>query len=82
MAVTEKELRAFHQFCQKKLHDEGADNLHELVDSWEVEHATPEEHAKNVTAVQAAIDDMRNGDCGRPAGELIKELRSELTPPE
>jgi len=82
MAVTEEYLQAFHRFAQKKLNDEGADNLHELVDSWEVGQVSPEEHAENVVAVQAAVEDMNNGDLGRPADELIQELRAEMTPPE
>ena len=82
MAVTEEDLQAFNRFAKEKLNNGGADNLHELVDSWEVEHLTREEHAENVAAVQAALRDMDSGDTGRPAGEISKELRSELTQPE
>lgn len=82
MAVTETDLQAFHHFAQKKLNDEGADSLYELVDSWEVERTSPEKHAENVAAVQAAIQDMENGDTGRPAEEISNKLRAELTSPE
>jgi hypothetical protein len=43
-----------------------------------MEHATPELHAQNVAAVQAAIRDMENGDTGQPAKKVIEELRDEL----
>jgi len=83
MAVTEKDLQAFHHFAQKKLHNEGADNLHELVDSWEVQHTISKKgHAENVAAVQAALHDMQNGDAGRPAEEISTELRARLNLPE
>jgi len=81
MPVTEKDLQAFHHFAQKKLRDEGAGSLYELVDSWEIQHATAGEHAENVAAVQGAIQDMQNGNAGRAAEEIPKELRAELNLP-
>ena len=78
MAVTKDDLDSFHQFAEAKLASRGADSLHELVEIWEMEHATPELHAQNVAAVQAAIRDMENGDTGRPAKKVIEELRNEL----
>ena len=40
--------------------------------------------ALDVAAIQASIDDMNNGETGRDAGEVIRELRDELdlTPTE
>jgi hypothetical protein len=78
VAITAGDLIAFHQFAQARLASRGAESLYELVDIWEIEHPTPELHAQNVAAVQAAIRDMKNGDSGRPAGTVLEELRAEL----
>ncbi len=81
MPVTEKDLQDFHHFAQQKLHKEGASSIYELVDSWEIQHVTAEEQAENVSAVRVAIQDMQNGDGGRAAEEISKELRAELNLP-
>jgi hypothetical protein len=78
MAITKDDLNAFHQFAEARLASGDAESLQELVAVWEIEHPTPELHAQNVAAVQAAIRDMENGDTGRPAESVIEELRSEL----
>lgn len=78
MAISNDELNAFHRFAQARLTNDGAENLHELVDLWEIEHPAQELHAQNVAAVKAAIRDMENGDAGRPATMVLAELRAEL----
>jgi hypothetical protein len=78
MAITADDLRAFHRFAQERVINDGADSLQELVDLWEIEHPKPDAHAQNVAAVRAALRDMENGDKGRPAEQLIEELRVEL----
>jgi hypothetical protein len=45
------------------------------MDEWRLRNPTDLEHAENVAAVLAAIEDFKNGDRGRPAGELSRELR-------
>ena len=78
MAITTDDLQAFHRYAQQRLTSVGAESLQELVDLWEIEHATPEVHAQNLAAVRAALRDMENADKGRPANLLIEELRFEL----
>lgn len=78
MSVTTDDLNAFHRFAQERLTSDGADNLHELVEMWEMEHFSAEMHAEDVAAVRAAIRDMESGDRGRPAGKVIEEMRAEL----
>lgn len=78
MAVTKNDLDAFHRFAEAKLASRCAESLHELVDIWEIESPTPQLHADNVAAVRAAVDDMQNGDTGRPAQQVVEELRTEL----
>ena len=36
------------------------------------------EHAENVACIAAALRDMEAGDKGRPAGEVIQEMRTAL----
>jgi hypothetical protein len=79
VAITTDDLSAFHNFALARISSGAAQNLHELVDIWEIEHPAPELHAQNVAAVQAAILDMQNGDTGRPAGQVLEELRAEFT---
>lgn len=78
MAITSDDLNSFHHFAAARLATSGAESLSELVDVWETEHPVPELRAQNVAAVRAAIRDMENGDTGRPAGEILDEMRAEL----
>ena len=66
----------FANFALQQLHNGGAElSMDELYDKWRRENPDPAAYAENVAAVQGAIDDFKNGDCGRPAGELSRELR-------
>jgi len=78
MAITNDDLNSFHHFAQARLTSDGAESLHELVDLWEISCPASELHAQNVAAVRAAIRDMENGDRGRPAAAILKEMRAEL----
>ena len=53
-------------------------SLDELFDLWRIENPSDANYAENVAAIAGAIEDFRNGDRGRPAGELSRELRNEL----
>jgi hypothetical protein len=79
MAITKDDLDSFHTFAEAKIARDGAESLHELVDIWEMARATPERRAHDVAAVQAAIRDLQNGDKGRPARQVIDELRAEIS---
>ena len=78
MAITSEDLEAFHQFALARVSSSGAESLHELVDHWEVEHLSAEEQQETVSAVNAALGDMNDGDTGRPAEAISDELREEL----
>lgn len=52
--------------------------LDEVWSLWRIENPTDDEHTENVASVNAAVDDYKNGDRGRPAGELTQELRKQL----
>lgn len=80
--TTQEQVDHFHQFATEQLANGGSElTVDELYDRWRFENQTPDEYADNVAAIQASIDDMRNGVRGRDAGEVIRELRSELNIP-
>jgi hypothetical protein len=81
MTTTEGDLQRFNEFARQHLeagHDQPS--LVELMDLWQIEHLTDAQQAENVAAVNAAITDFKNGDRGRRAGSLSRELREKLHP--
>jgi len=83
MTTTAQELERFTQFARRRLAGEDPEpSLDELFDFWRMEHPSDADYAENVAAVAGAIEDFRNGDRGRPAGELSRGLREQLGLPE
>ena len=79
MATTGEELDRFAEFARQRLGNGGSQlSLDELFDLWRSENPSDELYAENVAAVNAAIDDFRKGDRGKPAGEHSDELRREF----
>ncbi len=80
MATAEDDLRHFNEFVHQRLErgDSSKVTLGELMDEWQLLYPTSAQYIENVDAVNAAIDDFKNGDRGRPAGELTQELRELL----
>lgn len=79
MAVSREDLDRFYRFAQGKL-ESGSRQLSmtDLVDLWNFENPSSDEHAENVAAIREALNDMRSGDRGRPAQEIIDALCAEL----
>ena len=77
--TTQDQIDSFYRFAIAQLANGGSEkSVDELYDEWRYQNLTREELAENVAAVQAAIDDMNNGDVGRDAAEVERELRVEL----
>ena len=55
--------------------------IDELFDLWRIENPNDDDTAENVAAINAALEDFRNGDRGRPAGELSRQLRMKYGMP-
>jgi hypothetical protein len=71
------ELRQFHAFLGEKLKNGGADLTPEdALEEWRVAHPDSVEFEDDTAAIQEALDDMAAGDRGRPADEVIAELRA------
>lgn len=74
-----RDLEGFHRYLGEKLNG-GPANLspEEVLDEWRVMNPLPEEIAESVTAIRRAVADMNAGDCGRPAAEILAEIRHRL----
>lgn len=82
MSTTAQELESFTQFARVRLAAGNIEqSLEELFDLWRLENPSDTGYAENVSAIAEAIEDFKNGDRGRPAGELSRELRKELGNP-
>ena len=79
MTKTTQELESFTQFAKQQLNSSQPEpSLDELFDLWRLENPSDADRAETIAAVAGAINDFRGGDRGRPAGELTRELRTEL----
>jgi hypothetical protein len=80
MTTAEEDLQDFNLFVRQRLRETDTTNvsLVELMEEWQLRHPTDQQHSENVAAVNAAIEDFKNGDRGKPAGELTRELRESL----
>ena len=83
MAVTQDELERFYRFASDQIAngDCSQTSLGELYDQWRFDNLSPQDNAENVAAIQASIDDMKAGETGRDASEVIREVRDELSLP-
>ena len=70
------ELDAFGRFIVDQI-DHGRSDLspEECLQLWRAEHPSSEELNESTAALTRAIADMEAGDRGRPAREVIDELR-------
>lgn len=74
---TSQELQLFASYVQSHLATgNSSESLEQLFDRWHLENNSPAAHRENVAAVAAAVEDFKQGDRGRPAGELSQELRA------
>ena len=72
------ELHQFHAFLGAKLQNGGAEiSPEEALDEWRELHPDPLGFEDETAAIQEALDDMANGDRGRPFDVVIAELRDK-----
>ena len=78
MSTTEQELASFTSYALQKIESgERAMSIDELFDQWRAENPSDEQYAIDVAAVQASIQDFRNGERGTLAGEHSAQLRRD-----
>jgi hypothetical protein len=81
-STSTSELHAFHAFIQEKLANGGAQlSPEEALDAWRELHPEPEDEEDDVAAIQAALDDVANGDRGMPFDEFDREFRKKHNKP-
>ena len=82
MTTAQEQLDSFYQYANHQLAG-GQSHLsvEELLDLWRIENPSSEGYSEDVAAINAAIEDYKNGDRGRPASEVGRELREHLKLP-
>ena len=81
-ADTSSELARFQQFILEKLANDASQlSPEDALDQWRSENPSFEELAESVEAVKKALADMQGGDTGRPADEVIADLRRRCDVP-
>ena len=76
--ATQQQIDSFHDFATQHVSNGGAGlSMEQLFDLWQEQQPSAEELTESVAAVKAALRDMENGDTGRPAEDVIAELRNE-----
>jgi hypothetical protein len=77
--LVQTELEEFHAYMGERLRT-AKERLspEEVLDEWLLLHPDPQVHEENVKAIKAAIRDMEAGDRGRPAEEVLQDIRNEL----
>jgi hypothetical protein len=79
MSTAEQELDSFTNYARERIESGQRDlSIDELFDQWRVENPSSEQYANNIAAVQASIQDFKNGERGTIAGEHSAKLRSEF----
>jgi hypothetical protein len=74
-----RDLREFHRFVGEKIDSGGSDvSPEEALDEWRISNPAPDELPESLAAIRAALADMRAGDRGRPADDVLAELRHRL----
>ena len=74
---TQQQIDSFYRFATERIRRCSNLTMDELYDLWRLEQPTPDELDQNVRAVQAALDDLENGDRGVPLEEAIREIRKK-----
>ena len=79
MATAEQDIASFTSYARQKIESGQRDlSIDELFDQWRMENPSDEQYADNVAAIQASIQDFKNGERGTIAGEHSAQLRREF----
>ncbi len=79
MATTEHDLNSFTSFARQRIEAGVRDlSIDELFDQWRAENPSDESYAENVAAINASIQDFKNGERGSIAGQHSMQLRRDF----
>lgn len=77
------ELQHFRDFLDEKLTNGGAELFpEEALEEWRELHPDPLDCEDDVTAIQAALDDLVRGEKGIPLEEFDREIRKQFNLPD
>jgi len=78
MSATEDDIRNFNEFALSRISRDGAEvELEDLLEEWRRQNPDPGQQQQDLLAIKAAVDDWDNGDMGRPADEVLAEIRAK-----
>ena len=78
MPTSTQVLQSFQQFAAARIQNGGAMlELDDLLDEWKHQNPDPKQLQEDVLAVKAALRAMESGDMGRPAEEVVREIRTK-----
>jgi hypothetical protein len=79
MATAEQDLDSFTSYARHRIESGQRDlSIDELFDQWRAENPSDEQYAEDIAAIQASIQDFKNGGRGTIAGEHSAQLRREF----
>jgi len=77
--IAVSELEKFHAFVGEKLANGGKNLLpEEVLDDWRELHPEPDDTEDDVAAIQAALDDIENGEVGMSLEEFDRRIRKKF----
>jgi len=78
MPTSTQELQSFQKYAAARIQNGGAMlELDDLLDEWKHQNPDPQQLQEDVVAVKAALRAMESGDAGRPAEEVVREIRTK-----
>lgn len=79
MSTAEQDVNNFAIFALQRIEAGERDlTIDELFDQWRAENPSDQQFAENVAAVQASMQDYKDGERGTIAGEHSAQLRHEF----
>ena len=78
MPTSTQELQSFQQYAAARIQNGAVMlELDDLLDEWKHQNPDPKQLQEDVLAVKAALQAMASGDTGRPAEEVVREIRTK-----
>ncbi len=78
MSATEDDIRNFQEFALDRIRNSGTPGeLEDLLEEWRLQNPDAEQQQQDLHAIKAAVDEWDNGDLGRPADEVLAEIRAK-----
>ena len=78
MSATEDDIHNFQAFALNRINQDGVEmELEDLLEEWRRQHPDPEQKQQDLLAIKAAVAAWDNGDLGRPADDVLAEIRAK-----